>query len=195
MRATAAAARGLPSLLFTARHEVGVLTAGGDAATYAVGLAARARDTMGTPTAAEALVAEGEVVEEGAALVRICWSGVIDSASDELYHSRWDVVNGETVVRAPLAGVAEALNAELLSAPRCLDELAVGTNDEDETTGDEVEPRTAPDDAWLLRVRSDPAAVGAALRAGSAMRAADYASMLWQEEQAAEAAEGSHTSY
>lgn len=195
--AAAAAARGLPALLFTARHEAAALAveAGGrasaGAATYAVGLAARARDAMGTPTSAEALVAEGDAVEEGAPLALIRWSGVVDSASDELYHSRWDVVDGETVVRAPFAGVAETLNSELLSAPKRLDELAEGS----EGGCSMAEGEDVPDDAWLLVVRSSPAAVEAALRTGSALCAADYADMLRLADADAEADEGRHPSY
>ena len=80
---------------------------------------------------------------------------MVDSASDELYHSRWDVVDGETVVRAPFAGVAETLNSELLNAPKRLDELAEGS----EGGCSMAEGEDVPDDSWLLVVRSSPAAV------------------------------------
>ena len=74
-----------------------------------MGITKRGCQDVGSVVEVQTLAAPNQLVNVDQPLLRIEWEGHTISDADELYHTKWGVVQGSTLVRAPMAGLLKSI--------------------------------------------------------------------------------------
>jgi glycine cleavage system H lipoate-binding protein len=76
---------------------------------WRLGITDRGIEEIGDLVSVRPLLAAGESVEQQDGLMQIEWAGMMITDGDELYHTKWANVEGETTVRAPCSATVTAI--------------------------------------------------------------------------------------
>eukprot|EP00873_Tetraselmis_striata_P041540 jgi/Tetstr1/461804/TSEL_000092.t1 len=88
-----------------------------ESVTVLLGISEEGLDEFGEPTKITCVAQAGQQLEKGDKLLDIHWEGFQRTASDELYHAVWDVVEGKRALKLPFAAQVCSYNAAILRDP------------------------------------------------------------------------------
>mmetsp|Transcript_7692 Transcript_7692/g.19548 ORF Transcript_7692/g.19548 Transcript_7692/m.19548 type:complete len:220 (-) Transcript_7692:723-1382(-) len=88
-----------------------------ESVTVLLGISEEGLDEFGEPTKITCVAQAGQQLEKGDKLLDIHWEGYQRTASDELYHAVWDVVEGKRALKLPFAAQVCSYNAAILRDP------------------------------------------------------------------------------
>jgi glycine cleavage system H lipoate-binding protein len=72
-----------------------------------IGLTSRGLEDIGDVLTVTEICSKGSIVEAGSPILKLDWDGHLITSADELYHTVWETIEGETVIHSPLQGTVE----------------------------------------------------------------------------------------